>query len=520
MGILAVDSIKSRTTGPVQISDDLNVTGVSTVGVLTATSVVVGSAVTANSDGIIAGIVTASTKVQTGVGTFTTSTVVGSAVTSNSDGIVAAGIVTAGTCFKTGDGVFGAGIGATITGAGDAVFAGICTATSFEGDVSNCTGAGVGANDSVNTTGIVTAAQFVPTVGQLSNRNIIINGAMQVAQRATSSTTSGYGSLDRFAVSFAGTDEAVTHAQHALTASDTGPWAAGFRQSLHLTNGNQTSGAGSADTVRIYYGIEAQDLAQSGWDYTSSSSYVTLSFWVKSSVAQNFYGFFRSEDGTSRVYPFETGSLSADTWTKVTKVIPGSSSPAVQIDNDNGVGAYVFIMPFLGTDYTDSGVALNTWATYASGTRTPDYTSTWYTTDDSTFEITGVQLEVGSVATPFEHRTYADDLIKCQRYYFRFGGTQWTHVCMGIMASATQVRATIQFPVTMRAVPSSGGSGMYVDSETAASQDITGFDDTYLMTTGGQLRMTTNTFSAGGGTVVNVGLDHATTAYFDCSAEL
>ena len=75
-----------------------------------------------------------------GIGTFTTSTVVGSAVTSNSDGIVAAGIVTAGTCFKTGNGVFGAGIGATITGSGDAVFSGVCTATSFIGDGAGLTG--------------------------------------------------------------------------------------------------------------------------------------------------------------------------------------------------------------------------------------------------------------------------------------------------------------------------------------------------------------------------------------------
>ena len=88
------------------------------------------------------------------------------------------------------------------------------------------------------------------------------------------------------------------------------------------------------------------------------------------------------------------------------------------------------------------------------------------------------------------------------------------------MASTTQVRGTLQFPVTMRAAPTLSGSGMYVDSETTASQNITAFDDTYLMTTGGQLRMTTDTFSSGGGTVVNVGLDHATTAYFDCDAEL
>ena len=186
--------------------------------------------------------------------------------------------------------------------------------------------------------------------------------------------------------------------------------------------------------------------------------------------------------------------------------------------NDNSAGLALHLVAFQGTDYTASGVALDTWAAYASGTRTPDFTSTWYTTDDATFAFTGFQLEVGSVDTPFEHRTYADDLIKCQRYYFRFGGTQWSHVCMGIMASTTQVRATIQFPVTMRAVPASGGSGMYVDSETTGTFDITAFTSTYLYNSGGQARMTTDTASFGAGTAVNIGLE-STTAYFAGDAE-
>ena len=84
-------------------------------------------------------------------------------------------------------------------------------------------------------------------VGQ--SKNIIINGAMQVAQRNTSSTDNGYGTVDRFRVSYSGTDEAPTQAQHALTSSDTGPWEKGFTYSYHITNGNQTSGAGTADYI-------------------------------------------------------------------------------------------------------------------------------------------------------------------------------------------------------------------------------------------------------------------------------
>ena len=168
--------------------------------------------------------------------------------------------------------------------------------------------------------------------GQLSHRNLIINGAMNVAQRGTSSTTNGYSTVDRFFTEYSGQDEVCTFAQVDVASTAT-PYTSGFRKALKITNGNQTSGAGSSDKVFIYQRIEAQDLAQSGWNYTSASSFITLQFWVKSSVAQNFYGYLRAPDGTSQNYPFETGSLSADTWTKVTKTIPGNSN--LTIDNNN-----------------------------------------------------------------------------------------------------------------------------------------------------------------------------------------
>ena len=120
----------------------------------------------------------------------------------------------------------------------------------------------------------------------LSNRNLIINGAFQVAQRGTSSTASGFGSVDRWKCVTNGTDNVATHTQHALTSSDTGPWAKGFRYSFHAENGDQTSGAEAGDYIFLRYALEAQDVANSGWNYTSSSSYITLSFWVKSSISR------------------------------------------------------------------------------------------------------------------------------------------------------------------------------------------------------------------------------------------
>ena len=149
--------------------------------------------------------------------------------------------------------------------------------------------------------------------GGLSHRNIVINGAMTVAQAGTSAS-SGSRLLDRFGVYNSGTDEAPTQAQ-ADVAAGTTPYTLGFRKSLKITNGNQTSGAGAGDRLFTTYAFEAQDLATSGWNYTSSSSYVTLSFWVKSSVAQTFHGYLSTQDGTQQGYSFETGSLTANTWT-------------------------------------------------------------------------------------------------------------------------------------------------------------------------------------------------------------
>jgi hypothetical protein len=283
----------------------------------------------------------------------------------------------------------------------------------------------------------------------LSNRNLIINGAMQVAQRGTSSTTNGYGSVDRFKINHSGCDEDPTHAQIDLTSSDTGPWAKGFRNALQVTNGNQTS-TGANDFIEVDQRFEARNIANSGWDYTSASSYITLSFWVKSSVAQNFYGWFQSGDGTKQQYAFETGSLTANTWTYITKTIPGNSN--IQIDNNYGQGLLVRFFPFRGTDTTGT-VTLNQWMAYASSARTPDNATGWWTTNDATFALTGVQLEVGDVATEFEHRSYGDELNRCERYFQKFGGSGTSFLMPFAVHSSSAGMAAPQFRTTMRAAP-------------------------------------------------------------------
>ena len=331
---------------------------------------------------------------------------------------------------------------------GGAVLAGVTTVTSVK------VGAAVTISESgIEASGIgITCANINGTqIG--GRRNLIINGAMQVAQRGTSSTSSSYQTVDRFITGIAISDENPTQSQHTLTSSDTGPYEEGFRYSYHITNGDQSSPNLATNTIYIRQRIEAQNMSQSGWNYTSSSSFITLQFWVKSSVAQNFYGYLRTADGTSQRYAFETGSLSADTWTKITKTIPGNSNLQFNDNADNGLD--VVIIPFWGTDSTDSSVSLNAWGAFSSSTRTPDSTSTWYTTNDATFEITGVQLEVGSQATPFEHRSFGEELALCQRYYFRI--TPSTHGFYGVgnIDGGSQGQIIVNFPTEMRVKPTS-----------------------------------------------------------------
>ena len=284
----------------------------------------------------------------------------------------------------------------------------------------------------------------------LSNRNLIINGAMNVAQRGTSSTGNGMHSVDRFSCDWTGHDEIGTQAQHALTSSDTGPWEEGFRHSFHITNGNQTGGAAGADRCELHTKLEAQDIANSGWNYTSASSYITLSFWVKSSVAQDFKGYLYSYDGTPKSYPYATGSLSANTWTKITKKIPGHAD--LQFDNNHDQGWFMSIEAFLGVDMT-SNVTEDAWMTYASGSRTADVSNTWWNTNDATFEITGVQLEVGDVATDFEHRSYADELTRCERYFqvLAKGDSLYLTNCM--FYTATTITGVMTYKTQMRSQP-------------------------------------------------------------------
>jgi hypothetical protein len=310
-------------------------------------------------------------------------------------------------------------------------------------------------------------------------KNLFINGAMAIDQRragATEDFSSSYvWVVDRFFAQEEGTQNRIT-VQQVDVAADTDPWNAGFRKAGKITNGNQNDGPVAAAGVHLHYKFEAQDIAQSGWDYTSASSYVQLSFWVKSSVAFTLPFYIRSRDGSARMYS-STQALSANTWTKVTKSIPGDTG-GLQIDNNNDRGLELLVAPYYGTDGTASGSTLNAWKAWSSSSRFPDVDTTWWDGDDATIEFTGFKLEVGSSVTDFDFESQAETLRKCQRYYQRYGSPKSFTVDNGTFVDATcwammlpydgdDCSGGFPFPVEMRATPSlsgtdSNGGGDYI----------------------------------------------------------
>jgi hypothetical protein len=318
---------------------------------------------------------------------------------------------------------------------------------------------GVGASTAAITVNNSDGTCTANITNNLSNRNLIINGAMRVAQRGTTSTVNGFGSIDRWQFNYGGHDNAITQSQIDVAPTETGAGTSGFRNAFRITNGNQTSGFGASDYFQFQHMIEDQNIANSGWIVNDSNSNITVSYWIRSSVAQEFFGFVETYHGDDWMYGWSTGTLTADTWTKITKTIPGRSN--LTWGNDNGAGLLVAPITLWGTTYTDSSVGNDAWHQYFSSSRTPDATSTWWTTNGATVDITGVQVEVGSVATDFEHRSFAQELALCQRYYEEGMVSQQSYVNsqqnIGVPAKYTTTkRATATVTFTDDATPSSG----------------------------------------------------------------
>ena len=301
------------------------------------------------------------------------------------------------------------------------------------------------------------------------SKNLIINGAMNVAQRddGTGTLTAATGYLcDRWSFQQDGVDENLRQEHVNVTSSDTGPYEEGFRKALKLQNGNQTSGAGAADYQELYQYIEGDQVLTSGWDYKNANSKLTISMWVKSTVAQTFPGFlYTTSNGSSVHYMYDyvighpdgTSNLSANTWTKVKHTVPGNSNLVVTAGTGIGLGFGIF--PFQGTNYTTSRSASNAWASWTTSNKVPDMTTTWYTTNNAALFITGVQLEVGDEATPYKHKHIAEEHVMCKRYFQKIAGYA-DHYMFGLArAESNTARTGINIPVPMRVAPTVASNG-------------------------------------------------------------
>ena len=286
-------------------------------------------------------------------------------------------------------------------------------------------------------------------------KNLIVNGAMNVAQRGTSTSSvasSGYYSVDRFRFGrSAGT--------FTISQEDDGP--EGFGHSYKILT---TSAASElAGNYQIFeYRFEGQDLQQMQKG-SSAAKTVTLSFYVKSNVTGNYQVNLRDVNNTRQVGSAFSVDASA-TWEKKTITFPADTTGS--FDNDSG--SSMIVEWWLGSGSTFQGGTMPTsWESSLNVNRAANVNVDLSAAVNNYFQITGVQLEVGSVATEFEHRSFGEELALCQRYYQYSDFTGSTLGLAGRGSSSTDV-SYIAFPtkVEMRTSPSLTFSGGW---ETASS---------------------------------------------------
>ena len=336
-------------------------------------------------------------------------------------------------------------------------------------------GANYGTSGQVLTSSGSSSAPTWSTVASsnTSFKNLVINGSMQVAQRGTSSSSSGVKTIDRWTCNYSG--GGVTQSQ--VSEQSGTAFENGFSNYLRITNTSNTT----TDTDYRFIGhtMEAQFVANSGWNHKSSSSYVTLSAWVRSSLAGTYYGWLNSRDGSGHTYTFSY-TLSANTWTKVTKTIPGNSN--IAIHNNNEEGLVLHFIPWYGTYYSTSGHTLNAWQTSSSTNRCPDYSQNWANTSNATFDVTGVQLEVGDSASTFEFRSEAEELERCKRYFQKDLNRRayWGSGNVG------DRQFPLRFGVEMRDTPTISFTSTSLDSGSAAAYSVTRQGYNFAMTGSGR----------------------------------
>jgi hypothetical protein len=286
-------------------------------------------------------------------------------------------------------------------------------------------------------TGSLTANGLAyPTAGPFSNRNLIINGAMQVSQRGTTDTVTN--TKDYLVDRWYGIaqDERVTQSQESSVVPT------GFKNSLKF----EVTSAGATGYLQCVQRIEGQNMAHLNFG-TANAVQFTLSFYVRSSITGNYSIAFRN-GSDNRSYVTTYNIATANTWERKTVTLTGDTTGTWATDNGHGMSVIWTLGYSTATSSTDQ------WT--ATGNFAADSSVDLYETNGATWYITGAQLEVGSVATPFEHRSYGDELARCQRYYYKVQATRSSTSAFfgtGFNRSTTSALGVTFFPVQMRVGP-------------------------------------------------------------------
>ena len=349
-------------------------------------------------------------------------------------------------------------------------------------------------------------AALISSQTALSDRNLVINGAMNVAQRGTSvaslSSTATYSTCDRFMVQY-GSSGTFTESQ-----STTAP--SGFSNSLKL---DCTTADSSPNYLLISQRIEGQNV-QHLKKGTSSAVSTTLSFYVRSSKTGTYQVNLRDIDNTRIIGATYTIS-SADTWEQ--KIITFAGDTTGAFDNDNAASLDIEWWLASGSTY-NSGAVPTAWEAAANGDRAAGLNVAIGASTSDDFHITGVQLELGEQATPFEHRSFADALALCQRYYQRItADASYTAFAAGLCTTTTQMICALKYTTTMRASPTLTQSNTGINIQTQIATASIG--TSYL----GKDSAFVPVNVSSGLTAGNAGLWNAnnnTAAYVDLTAEL
>ena len=308
------------------------------------------------------------------------------------------------------------------------------------------------------------------------NRNLLYNGAMQVAQRGTSTagiTSGGYYTADRWQMSN------TAMGTWTQSVENDAPTGTGFAKSLKMLCTTADASPAADDLVNFQQALEGQDLQRIAKG-TASAQQLTLSFWVKSNVTGTYVVELHDTDNTRSVGATYTVSVSG-TWERKTVTFPADTTGS--LDNDNAASLYARWWLGAGSNRT-SGTLNTTWAARVAANIAPGQTNLAAATNNY-WQVTGVQLEVGPTATGFEFKSYGQELRECQRYYWAIP-TGLYAIGANYLSGQSTFIATWPTPTTMRSAPifnATTSNVQYIDAGGSAT-NITSVVTTYSSVNG------------------------------------